>query len=503
MKLNSESLLRVITSIGVFGACASGLSLQAYGQGAPADPSPIVADSSKQMRQFSAASGALVAEAQELMRGKHYDAALEKLNGALKLTDLTPYEVSIIYQMRGSIAYEQGRNTRAITDFEKAIESGGLTPEEASTLRLNIGQLLIVEGKYEQGATILEAYMTQGHAITTERIELIISGWIQAQDYERALPWAERWLNEANPKQRKHFDLLYFIYSNLKMVDKQEAIIVQMVDMYPEDKTLWENWAALGANSGRERDAFEVTKLMYIGGMLDTEDDVMKIVQYYSFYEMPFQAAKILEREMNAGHVPRTSDRLVMLSDLHRQARDYKKAIPVLENAARLGAGPKVYAQLGEALYHDGQCGKSEAAFRKAIDLGYNRAKAWSLIATCLYESSQQEERVQCDWSDQKKANSARQHLRGRAYAAFGNVPQDTADGKFAVKWQAFIQAEERAETDRCKFLTKVVVEECFKQINASYRAKIITGGELQNVDEKCRAYIAKFDEKYKGLKAE
>ena len=126
----------------------------------------------------------------------------------------------------------------------------------------------------------------------------------------------------------------------------------------------------------------------------------MKIVQYYSFYDMPYHAAEILEREMNAGRITSSADKLVQLSDLFRQAREYRRAIPILERAAAQSGKAKLYADLGEALYNEGDCAKAEDAFTQAINKGYDRGKSWMLIATCRYEDAQKEDRAVCANTD-------------------------------------------------------------------------------------------------------
>lgn len=451
-------------------------------------------------RQFGAKAGTIVSEAQELMRNKNLGAAISKLNEALAVPDLNPYEKSVIYQMQGSAYYDQNNLSQAISAWENAINSGGLLPNEATGLRVNIAQLLIASGRNSEGATMLENYINQGNPVKPAYVDMLVGAWVQAENYQRALPWAERWFNEASPKERKHFDLLNFLYNNLGMSGKQADIVLQMINRYPEDRTLWDTWASMLSNGGREQDAFEVNKMLYLGGAMKSEQDVMKIVQYYSFYEMPFQAAKILEREMNSGTVGKSSDRMVQLSDLLRQARDYKRAIPILEEAAKTAGSKSVYAQLGEALYNDAQCGKAETAFRKAIDLGYNRGKAWSLIATCIYESSQQEERIDCDWPEEKKATAPRKVLRDKAYAAFGNVPSGTNSGRDASKWRQFIKAEEKAVNDRCIFEINVEKERCFNNIDNAYKATFLTGGE-PDIDANCMPFKPEFDKKFRSTK--
>jgi len=287
-------------------------------------------------RQFTAQAGEIVLETQNLMGENQYSAALAKLSEVLKLPDLNAYELSIIYQMQGSSYYELDQFGPAITAFEKAIASGGLLPKEAANMQAQIAQLMIANGQYAQGAQKLEDYLKAGGQLKSAYINMLTQAWIQAKNYNKALPWAEKSFAAANPKERKDYNTLNYLYSQLKLADRQAELVKEMIGRWPQERELWEAWASLLSQSGQDEDAFEVNKLQYLAGVLTEETDIMKVVQYYSFYDMPYQAAQILEKELNAGRVKRQTDKLVQLSSLYRQAREYGRAIPILEAAWRV-----------------------------------------------------------------------------------------------------------------------------------------------------------------------
>lgn len=445
-------------------------------------------------RQFSSKAGGVVNDALTFINENQHQAAISKLGEALALTNLNPYEKSTIYQMMGASYYEMNNYTQSISSFENAINAGGLLPNESDALRVNIAQLLIANGSYAEGAQMLENWINRGGQVKPAHVEMLTQAWVQSDNYRKALPWAERWFNTASPKERKHFDLLNFLYNNLQMPGKQADIVRQMINRWPEDKTLWDAWASMLANGGREQEAFEVNKMLYLGGALSTESDLMKVVQYYSFYDMPYQAAQILEREINAGRISQSSDRLVQLSDLYRQAREYKKAIPILEKAASSSGQAKLYADLGEALYNEGSCGKAEEAFTNAINRGYDAGKSYMLIGTCRYESSQKEERANCKTSTAAtRKTSPKNKIRDGAISAFNKVPSSSREGRNAKKWVSFIQAEAQAVERRCEFEDNVAKELCFIMIKQAYDSQVFTG-KFSIEDPKCEVFLEEYD---------
>lgn len=451
-------------------------------------------------RQFGAKAGGMVNEAQTVAADGQYSTALGMLTTALALPDLNPYEKATMYQMQGSYYYEVDQYGQAIQAFENAIGSGGLLPNESSNLRVNIAQLLIGNGQPARGAQMLEDWNRAGGQLKPKHVEYLWQAWSQAEQYSRALPWAEKWFNAASPKERKHYDLLNFMYNNLNMPAKQADIAKQMINRWPQDKQLWQVWKSLLANGGREKESFEVTKMLYLGGALDTQQEFETVVQYYGYYDMPYQAARILERELNAGKIRETPEKLVQLSDLYRQAREYKKAIPALEKAASTSGKPKLFADLGEALYKENQCGKAEVAFKQAMKLGYDQGKSWMLIASCRYDDAATEKRPSCPYTEANETNLAWSTKRKAAAAAFDSVPTSSGEAGNARKWKSFIAGEKSSLKKRCIFEANIEWQNCRDDIRRAYKSEFLDGKFTLN-DEKCTAYLDRFNKEFRKAK--
>ncbi|NNC37784.1 MAG: hypothetical protein HKO02_10035 [Hyphomonadaceae bacterium] len=195
-------------------------------------------NSADEKRQFGSEAGKIVLEGQRLQSEDKYEAAVNKLSEALSLDGLSPYERSIIYQMQGSCFYELNQYALSIDAFEKALVANGLNDRQSRALEFNIAQLLIANEQFEKGALLIEKWHRDGGVFKKGHLEMLWQAWAQAGKYNRALPWAERWFDGAGTKSRKHFNTLNFLYNTLDMRQKQIGIIEQMIEQWPEDKTL-------------------------------------------------------------------------------------------------------------------------------------------------------------------------------------------------------------------------------------------------------------------------
>ena len=450
-------------------------------------------------RQFSSRVGAPVSEAVELLNTDSHAKALAKLNAALALGDLSAYEVANIEKMRGAAFYEMDRLQDAITAFEAAMSSGGFNAKEKDELFVQTAQLMIAVKKPAEGAQMIEDWASRGGRLTPQHIDMLTQAWVQAEDFKRALPWAKKWFAAASPKERKHFDLMNYIYNQLSMPAEQADIVKQMIVRWPGDHMLWGNWGSLLASSGREADAFEVTRLMYAGGFVTTERDILKLVQYHGYFDVPFQGAKILERELNTGRVSTTAENLKKLSNLFRQAREYERAIPILEKAALIDGSKDTYAELAEALIKQGACGQAETAFKSAINKGYGPGKPWMLIGTCRYEAAQEFSKPSCDVSASDRMGSERAMAQNRASKAFTNVKAPLSLRADAQKWVNFIRAEQKAVEDRCDFILNSRKTVCFNDLDQAYKNLIFNDGQIVLRDETCLEFKPEFDAEFRS----
>ena len=180
--------------------------------------------------EYSQYAGTAINQALLLANTDEYQKAIDVLQVELARNDLSSTEFATIYQMMGQYNYELDRSDESLTSFQNALRSGGLTPQEEGNLKLVVAQLMIGNGHFREGAERLEPLIVSGQASKPQYVEMLVSAWVQAEDYPRALPWAETWLEKAEPKTKRHYDLLTFLYNNLDMPDAVQKISKERAD---------------------------------------------------------------------------------------------------------------------------------------------------------------------------------------------------------------------------------------------------------------------------------
>lgn len=372
--------------IGALGCCAATLVSRAVAQEAAEAP----------VQEFSTANGTIYSAALVAYTANNYQGALTELN---KLTgkQLNPYEAGQVYKLRGICNFQLQQTQAAADDFQKALESGGLTAAENLELRNNIGRLYLAAGQFQKGIDSLEAWIRSGGQADDKVLYPLSIAYYRVGNIPKATENAEAVLRAQGAKPtRELLDFLNVLYVEGGPSKRREraALLERMLDLFPNDKNLWDAVAALYFDANDERRAFEVVKLAYLAGLKTSEQEIKQIVNFYSNFNAPFAAARLLEKEMNANRVQTNLDNLLLLANLYQVAREFDRSIPVLQRASQLSNNGALSERLGRSLFEEAKYREAIAAFRDAINRGglQDLGNAWVLTGNAYYELDNRDE---------------------------------------------------------------------------------------------------------------
>ncbi len=429
----------------------------------------------------------------------HYRSEIQKYQEALSLPNLKPCELSTIYVMLGHYHYQQDNIPEAIANNRKAIDAGGLQPDEAIGIEKNIAQLMIANGDYVEGARALEDWVEATGERNPKNIRYIMQALIQVENYSEALPYAEEWFDNAEPKERKHYDLMNFLYNDQGQQSKQLEIVLAMIEKWPEDQALWDNWISLLNNGGRERDAFDVHKMRYAAGHYSSEANIKKLVEYHHYYGQPYQAARIMEVELTRHRLQNTEENYLRLYGLYRESREPEKALGAIERAAGFFGSHKIWADYGSALCEAGQTDKADKAFETAIEIGGSSELLKWEIAFCHYNNARKIPLPSCArYYDVDTTASPRYLANENTIDALKNIQMPNRNYEQGQKLLTEVVQENEGIAYQCGNPVSFEDNECFKAIKNAYALEIIRGEfSLSEKDKRCLALKEEYDARY------
>ena len=371
----------------------------------------------------------------ELLTAEQYQQALTLANQliAKRGGSMKPFDKATTYEIRGTIKVNLEDFRGGLRDFQTALDTGALPPERNNQLRYFIAQLNFQLEDFPAAIRGLNKWIADskaaGETVDANAYYLLAAAYVQTDNYRSARNPAEQAVALRPEPKKSDFNLLNLVYSELNQSAPRIQLLERMINIWPEERGFWTQLSGLYSTTKKDSDAFAVLEVAYRAGLLTKEAEILTLVQYYSFFENPYRGAKLLEREMDAGLVKRTQKNLTLLSQLWSQAREHKRAIPVLRAAAQNAPNGKLYYRLGQVLLADEQYKAAETALVSAINKGGMTSKetgdSWLLMGTARFSQAGPEDRAQ---------------LR-RARAAFVNARRYDAARRQASDWIKYIDA--------------------------------------------------------------
>lgn len=403
--------------------------------------------------EFRSGPGQIYLEAEtEILTNKNPQAALAKLQKLLAMTDLNCYEKGAAMRLGAAIKIESQDYKGAARDLQGLLDAGLIPQKDRLNTLFQISQLYLTADDRTSALRYYELWLGQGGQPTRDQSWTLASLYYQSGNPRKALEFAEKVFQKDGPNaDRTVYDFLILLYEETGQLAKRAALLETLLERNPGERRLWEVIASDYFKGGDERKAFEMQKAMYFAGLLSTEDELMRIVNFYNRFDAPFEAAKMLEKEMNAGRIKPTFEKLELLANLYQVAREYKRAIPVIQRAAKERDTGAMYERLGRSHFELRSWEEAEKALTTALSKGGLKEPgfAWVLIGQSRYE---RKDRAGAREAFRKATEISDGRAAGRGWIDFMKSEDDAQYGLIVYEQQqalTTVQNEER----RCKEL--------------------------------------------------
>lgn len=418
--------------------------------------------------------------AYEKMEADNFQGALGDLNKLMQQADdMKPFDRASVLQIRGQAHVNVDRVDLAMKDFQAALAENAL-PEDASLqLQYNVAQLHFQQENYKEAIRGLVAWMRATEEPGANAWFLLAAALYYENDYEKARVPVERALQLAESRERRHFDLANMIYSELGLTEKRSRLLSIMVSIWADEVSYWKQLAGLYMQEEKSKDALSTMELAYKSGLIDEESDILSLAQLYSVHNNPHRGAAVLEAGMKADQVERDVENLALLSQLLSQAREHKRAIPVLREAASLSDTGELAYRLGQVLLADEQNEAAEEALASALNKGGldegQRANAWMLLGTARFNQAgpgDREQRAAADKAFASAGDFALTRVEATGWREYIKAINDTEDRQARLERE---QAEMLAEAARERELSacrsqqiagRTLTEECVEVLD-------------------------------------
>lgn len=290
---------------------------------------------------------ARLSEAHALIGKGKYSAALKKMNSMKHKLRLNPHEQALMWQTYGYIYASQEKFSKAIASFVKCLDLKALPKGAALDTQYNLGQLYMANHQFKQAVKVLGEWIGKVDNPAPSANFLFSMALTQVKKWKQALYYAKRTVNATKHPKEAWLQLLLSIQFELKNNREVAAVLQRLIKHYPK-KAYWLQLSAVYANMKDDKRALALLEICDMQGYLDTHGQQMNMYSLLMQVGVPYKAAQVLEKGMRKGLIKRTKQTLTMLGDAWLRAREFKRAVGPLSEAAKLSPDGNLWVRVAQ-----------------------------------------------------------------------------------------------------------------------------------------------------------
>ena len=394
-----------------------------------------------------------IVKAQEAVDLEDYQEALRVLNNLYSTSRLTDYEQQNILNYLGFVYYNMDDMANAMKAYERMLTIPTLEEQIKKTTVYTLAQLNTMEEKYPKAIRLVEEffrlemnpapdpyifyaqvlYQLDRYSDMIEPVETAMEVYVRRQTARRLASKvaAEKAVNEASEEEiaearatlteanrlynitpvpkEDWYVLLNFAYFQQENFTKVRDIQKTLLVYWPK-KQYWFSLAGAYTELGEDENLIYAYDAAHTQKLLEKESELVTMAQLYMQAEVPYKAAKLLDKEIKANRVEKNEKNYRLMSQAWTLAAEDEAAIPALKQAARLSEEGELDLRLGNAYLNIGE--HDECA--KAITVGVKKGgikspdNAQISLGMCLYNLKEYKKAI----SAFKKASKTRRSRR-------------------------------------------------------------------------------------------
>jgi len=373
-----------------------------------------------------------LSEAQVAFDAKDVKTAISILDGMADDRGLNGNELGQIHNMYAYGYFSLEDYDKAIFHYEKVVAQGEAIPEglEVGTI-YSLAQLYFVTEKFQKALDYMRLWISKANNPGADPHIFMGQVYYQMKDFPNAIKQIEKGMAIARERgqaiKENWWQLLRYLYFENENWPKVIEILEILVRDFPK-REYWLQLAGVYGQEGQESKQVLAMEAAHAGGFLTNESDCTTYSGLLMQADVPYRAAKWLEKCMKDGVVERSAKNLQMLGSAQQVAQDVDKAIPVLEEAAKKSDDGDIYARLAQLRLEKDQYKECVTDADQALRKGGLRKPANTHIVKgmCLFNADR--------LNDARAAFSRASELSRGA--------DDASNQRMAQQWIAYIDSE-------------------------------------------------------------
>lgn len=261
--------------------------------------------------------------------------------------------------------YSAARNA-----FQKAIDSGFLRKKDVIRLRQGIARLYGIEENFKQAISWMNKYFEDVIKPPASSYATLASYKYQTGDYRGVICPAYMGLKLGYSSKKSMLGMLFGAHIKLKDNPGAEVIAEEMVELFPRNKSAYNNLLAVYSMQSKQADMLALAELARMNGMWKSEEKYKQLSALFSNNKIPQLAAERLKEGIDIGAVESTEDNWKKVADNYYFAKDRDNAIEAYKKASTFTNSGEYDYSIANIYFDRDEFTKAIQTYKKAINKG-------------------------------------------------------------------------------------------------------------------------------------
>ncbi|TQV86598.1 tetratricopeptide repeat protein [Aliikangiella coralliicola] len=314
-----------------------------------------------------------ITRAQEKMAEGNYPEGIEILKKLAASAKSDYIKATVNIQLAYAVA-QQGKQLDSLPYFKNALRFGenNLPHDRVQQIRENVAGLMYSIGEKKEGVKLMEEWMKKSN-VDKANAYYLLSAMYADPDIGRTkdalCPAYFATQTEKAPK-KSYFQLLLALHWELKDVIGSANMLKKMVEYFPTEKSFWRQLSQIYMQLDKTKESLAIMEMFYLKGNFETETDYKFMSQLFSFEQIPYRAAQIMEEGLKKGVVKPEEKNWKAVATNYHVSNELKKAIVAYGKTAEIAKDGESFLRQAE-LYGDLEnWGSAVTAYDKALQKG-------------------------------------------------------------------------------------------------------------------------------------
>ncbi|ROQ21377.1 tetratricopeptide repeat protein [Marinimicrobium koreense] len=309
------------------------------------------------------------------------------LNEALRLLqemernigEYNAYEQAQIYNFVANVHFQMDNMDRTIDAFEKVVARSPQIPSglETSTWQV-LGKLHMQEENFDAALDAFENWTNMVTSIDADQYYVFSLLFYQMGDADRALVHVNEAVEMAEQDgevpEENWYAMQRLLYFEKEDYRNTLNVLKKMVRDYPKVST-WRQLSDMYSLLEEFDNRLHSLEVVYLLDGLDKENILVSMASMYLDRDIPYKAAKVLEKGIYEDEIIEpTSRNLELLANAWSMAQEVEKSMVEMEKAAEKSDEGDLFARLSAIYMLNDRYEDSIDAAREALDKGVERA---------------------------------------------------------------------------------------------------------------------------------